>query len=238
MTDVMPLLMQSFGEQFDASGKSIRPSLTNLLEGYQTGKYTLGETSSYTAQMAADLDTTINTLEGPLKMLYEVIDKVYSSLNVNNEALSKNTDAILGPVNSFLMSLDTGPLAPSMSMAGLADTQNKLYTAAFADPSQFSAYAQYMTQNYLPQMQGTSGDYAGVVSGVKGQVGALPWYSGNNSATDIGTAVAAALGPALLDIKESAKIEIHVIVDGKEIKNSVISAMNDPAVVDKMRSRS
>lgn len=201
------------------------------------GGVTLTDVTEAFQSSFGQMGTILEQISPIFEIFSTGMKQLSESLGLNTTATQSNTDAVLGPVNSFLMSLDTGPLAPSMSMAGLSDMQNKLYTSAFADPSKFSEYANFMTSSWLPQMQGVSSDYAGDVAGVRSQVEALPWYSGNNSATDIGTAVAAAVGPMLLDIKESANITVNITVDGKEIKSAVVSSLNDPDVVNKMRSR-
>ncbi len=197
---------------------------------------TLGEVVS-SIPAKSEIDELLAQLEPITKGFTDAFKTMTDALGLNTTATKSNTDAVLGPVNSFLMSLDTGPLAPHTSMAAIAGAESKLYTSAFASPEQFSAYANYMSSTYLPAMQGISTDYADVVSGVKTQVKALPWYNGQNSAVDIGTAVAAALGPALLDIKENAQIVVKVIVDGKEIKSAVVSSLNDPSVKAALEAR-
>ncbi len=207
--------------------------------GAGEGGVTLNDVQSAFQASFGQMDTVLEQIRPIFDVFSEGIKKLDATLGLNTVAVQSNTDAVLGPVNSFLMSLDTGPLAASQSLASLSGYQNKLYTAAFANPESFSEYASYMTSNYLPAMQALSPDYTGVISGVKGQVNDLPWYNSGGSlqANDIGTAVAAAVAPMLLDIKKSANITVQIIVDGNEIKSAVISSLNDSSVVNKMRSR-
>ncbi len=203
-------------------------------------------------QQAMDLmpkDEQIQIVFDQIKPVFQgfvdSLDKLSDITGLNTTAITSNTDAVLGPVQSFLMSLDTGPLAPTQSLASLSGWQEKLYTAAFADPSKFSEYASFMTSQYLPQMQGNAPDYAGVVSGVRGEVGAMPWVASSGimapTAIDIGAEVGKSvknvIGPMLADIKDSAQFTVNITVDGQVIKTEIVKALDDPNVAAKARKR-
>jgi hypothetical protein len=253
MSTVQQSLIESFANQeliptifAPLYGGENHPAITEVLKQYGAGDIDFGKTQDYLGSIFTDLNASLKEFEPVWDILNTGFQSLTQALGLNTDATAgnttstqSNTDAILGPVNSFLMSLDTGSLAPSQSIAGLMGAQSKLYTSAFADPESFSEYASYMTGTYLPAMQGLSGDYEGVVSGVKSQVNALPWYnqSASPKATDIGAAVAAAVAPMLLDLKESAQITINISIDGKDIKTAVVSSLDDPSVVNKLGSR-
>jgi len=256
MNSVQQGLIQSFAEENflpiifkPLYGSNGHPAITDILQQY--ANFVNGVTdqpamdfNQATAGLNAifsDLNTTLQGFEPMWDVLNTAFQGLSQALGLNTTAVQSNTDAILGPVNSFLASLDTGPLAPTQSMARLAGMEDQLYTAAFANPSSFSEYANFMTGSWLPQMQATSDNYADVVAGVRAQVEAMPWVAQAQgqapTAANIGTEVAKSLAPMLLDIKDSAQITINVMVDGQVIKQQVIQALDDPAVVQKSRSR-
>lgn len=155
-----------------------------------------------------ELNSALASIIDIMKPFLGLLDEIISQLGLNTEAIDNNTSSIMGPVNDFLMSLDTGPLAASESLAGIADMANNLYTKALADPAQFSAYANFMTSTFLPLQQGISPDYAGVVSGVRGQVESIPYVQEEREQER----------RLLLDIKEAIENNPPVvIIDGEVI---------------------
>ncbi|MDD5062218.1 MAG: hypothetical protein PHN44_08075, partial [Candidatus Marinimicrobia bacterium] len=230
MTEVMPLLMSSFGEKYSEAGELARPSLTNLLEGYSTGKYDTELVGHYTNQMISDLSKSIDVLKGPLSLLYEVMGKLDQTLGVNTTAVQSNTSAVLGPVNSYLQSLSVGSLAPHQSMAELAGYRNTLYQNAYNNPDQFSAYASYMSSTYLPEMQGVSSNYAGIVNEEKERAYALPWYtSGGGSVEATSMAKEASRGRSLTESSVSTPSASGASGSGlaQEIANLILPALLD-----------
>jgi hypothetical protein len=257
MNSVQQGLIQSFANENllpiifkPLYGSNGHPAITEILQQYANyvnktegqPQLTFDQATAGMNAIFSDLNTTLQGFEPMWDVLNTAFQGLSQALGLNTDAVQSNTDAVLGPVNSFLASLDTGPLAPTQSMARLAGMEDQLYTAAFANPSSFSEYANFMTQSWLPHLQATSDNYADVVAGVRAGVEAIPWvaqgYQGQApTAANIGTEVARAVAPMLLDLKDSAQITINVMVDGQVIKQQVIQALDDPAVVQKSRSR-
>jgi len=251
--DFLPIIFQPF------YGTENRPAITDVLQQYVNGDMPLSQAKDYLTQMAGDLTTQLQEFEPIWETLNTAFGQISQALGLNTTAVGQNTDAILGPVNTFLTSLDTGSLAPTESVAGVENLKNQLYTSALADPTEFSAYASFMTSQYLPWLQGVSSDYGAEIANVRSTVESIPWVqdargytssvtqasggdsqsatSTGSSAQDIGQEVSRALGPMLLDLKESGQITINVVVDGQIIKQKVIESLNDPAVVQKARAR-
>jgi hypothetical protein len=195
---------------------------------------------------SAELDNTLNSIIDILKPIIGLAGELADKLDLNTDAIGINTGAIMGPVNSYLMSLETGPLAPSQSLAGMVGMENKLFTAALADPLQFSAYTSYMTQSMLPFQQGISPDYAGLIEGEKARVNRIPWvtearmneFLGNPDVVNSIRGMETSMLKALLDIKETLQENdnAYIIVDGQLIKTQIIESLDDPDVVQKARS--
>jgi hypothetical protein len=194
------------------TGSDTNPSLSKVFAQYSGGEITFDEAMG----MITPMLTEFNSLVAQQMPIWEVLNTAFgqigTALDINTSAITSNTDAIMGPVNSFLMSLDTGPLAPSQSLANINNIGNSFYTAALADPSQFAAYASFMTSTGIPTQAGLSlegsSDYESYISGVKGGVMNIPWVQENASsltvsAGDIGSSVGQNLGPMLLDLKEA-----------------------------------
>ena len=184
MGTVQQSLIESFANQnlipvifSPLYGGSDHPAITEILKQYQSGDISFSQAQGYLASMFSDLNTTLQGFEPVWDILNTGFQGLAQALGLNTDAVQSNTNAVLGPVNSFLASLDTGPLAPVESMAGLAGIGDSLYTAAFANPQSFSEYANFMTQSWLPQQQAISSDYAGVVAGIRAQVEAMPWVA-------------------------------------------------------------
>lgn len=173
--------------------------------------------------------TDINNVMEELKPVWTEINtgmqNLAQVLGLNTVAIQRNTK-----VNSFLQSLDTGPLAPFESSATLERIRGELYTKALADPDEFGTYAQFMSSRYLPNAESTSVNYAGVVSNVRSDVTSMPWYNGNNAVADLSKAFTQAVGPMILDLKESAKITVNFMVDGQLMKTVIVDSVKDPAV--------
>jgi hypothetical protein len=225
-------------ELLTGENSPLTTGLTKLLGAanqYAAGEITFSQAQQMIDSSIAGLDDAISKMEPIMQPVYEWLRSLSTALDINTVAVSSNTDAIMGPVNSFLMRLDTGPLAPSQSLAGLANIEDKLYTAALADPSKFSAYASFMTSSSLPTAKGLTGDYAGYVAGVKSDVTGIPWVQSGMgsapSAQSIGYEVGQALGPMLYDLQESGKITVNVVVDGQVVKSAVLDALSDRDVV-------
>lgn len=221
-----------------ALSQALSTGLTTIIGAtsqYAAGEITFDQAQQMINQSITGLDDAIAKMEPIMQPVYEWLQSLSAALDVNTVAVSSNTDAIMGPVNSFLMSLDAGPLAPSQSLAGLANIEDKLYTAALADPAKFAAYSSHMTQIGLPTAQGLTDDYAGYVAGVRSDVMGIPWVQSgmgsSSSAQSIGYEVGQALGPMLYDLQESGKITVNVVVDGQVVKSAVLDALSDRDVV-------
>lgn len=248
--ELLPIIFRPF------YGAEDRPALTEVLKQYANGDLSLGQTQGYLTQMASELTDTLDGFEPVWETLNTAFGSLSEALGLNTAGVEQNTDAILGPVNNFLTSLETGSLAPAMSLAGLEGLKEELYTGALADPKEFAAYANFMTSQYLPWRQEVSADYANEITGVQAEVENIPWVQdargvtsvggrlpAETSAQDIGREVSQALAPMLLDLKESGwqsasdQITINVVVDGQIIKQAVIDSFDDPSVVQKARAR-
>ncbi|MEW5802685.1 MAG: hypothetical protein AB1847_11355 [bacterium] len=254
--ELLPIVFQPF------YGTEERPAISDVLQKYLSGDLPLDQVQGYLTQMAGELTSTLNGFEPIWETLNTTFQELNQALGLNTTAVGQNTEAILGPVNNFLLSLDTGSLAPAESMAGLEGLKDELYANALADPAAFSTYANFMTSHYLPWLQGVSTDYGAEIAGVRTGVEIMPWVQdargytpipgaeggggaqlageGNasgNLAQDIGQEVGRALGPMLLDLKESGQITIDIIVDGQIIRQKVIESLDDPAVVQRVRAR-
>ena len=250
--ELLPIVFQPF------YGNELRPALSEVLQQYMNGDMPLSQTQDYLTQMAGELTSTLQGFEPVWETLNTAFGELSQALGINTTAVGQNTDAILGPVNTFLMSLDTGSLASTESMAGLENLKSQLYTSALADPTEFSTYAGFMTSQYLPWLQGVSSDYGAEIANVRAGVESIPWVqdargytsliseanggtisaaSTGSSAQDIGQEVSRVLGPMLLDLKESGQITINVVIDGQIIRQKVIDSLDDPAVVQKARTR-
>ncbi|MEW5803722.1 MAG: hypothetical protein AB1847_16635 [bacterium] len=249
MGTVEQSLIQSFAEQNlipiifkPLYGSSGHPVITEILDQYQAGDITLDQAQGYLGSVFSELNTTLQGFEPVWDLLNTAFQGLTQALGLNTTAVQSNTDAVLGPVNSFLASLDTGPLAPVQSIARMANLESSFYTDAFADPSKFQQYANFMTSSWLPYLQSTSQSYGEDVAAIRAGVEAMPWVAEAQgltpTAADIGTEVAKAMSPMLLDIKESlGPVTIQMVVDGQIIKETVMKSLDDPDVVQKTRSR-
>ncbi|MEW6378592.1 MAG: hypothetical protein AB1611_03170 [bacterium] len=214
-----------------------------LLDQYIKGDggTTLDTVTSAFIDAGGQLGTILETLKPIFETFDQSLKSVANALGLNTTAIQTNTSAILGPVNSLLMSLDTGPLAPVQSVAGLQSAYQQLLAGAIGNPQEFNPLSSFITGTLLPFYQAASADYAGVVAGVRQDILGIPWVAREKgeqmSAAAIGQEVGRAVAPMLLDLKESAQITINVVVDGQVIKSQVVNSLDDPAVVQKLRGR-
>lgn len=123
--------------------------------------------------MLSPIITEFGKPGGVFEQLLAMTSKLNDSLGINNDAITQNTEAILGPVNSYLeklMGMDTGPT----STAFFASQQEKYWTSAFADPEKFSEYANFMTGGALDFIKQTSADWSTWISSEKAKVENVP----------------------------------------------------------------
>ncbi|MEW6378066.1 MAG: hypothetical protein AB1611_00510 [bacterium] len=254
--EFLPIIFQPF------YGTDSRPALSEVLKQYISGNLPLDQAQGFLTQMAGELSSALLDFQPFWETLNTAFQGLREALGLNTEALGQNTTALTGTVDNFLMSLDTGSLAPAESMARLETLRGELYASALADPEAFSSYARFMTSQYLPWRQEVSTDYSTEVASVRAGVESIPWVQeirskslgitgagglggqqaqwesiSANSARDIGREVSQALAPMLLDLKESGQITINVVVDGQIIRQKVLESLDDPTVVQKARSR-
>ncbi len=241
-------LIKGFAEQeliptifspFYGSGGS--PGFTEILKQYQTGETGLGPTIDLLQTMFGDLSTTLSGFQPVWETLNTGFESLGAAIGINTTATESNTDAVMGPVNSFLQSLETGSLAPVQSLAALEDTKAQYYSAAFGSEKDFATYADYMQQIYLPNMKGLSDDYGGLVAGTITDVNNIPWVQAaggaGTTAADIGQKVAEALAPMMVELKDKGQIIINLVIDGQTLHSAVIDSLNDPATVQAIRAK-
>jgi|GEM_PF-3135804 len=250
---VSEALIKGFSEQeffpavFPAFyGSEGKPILSDVLRSYMSGQMSLEETQGY----LIDLGGAINNALAQFEPIWETLNATFqgfsTALGLNTQAMEQNTAAILGPVDNFLMQLDT-TFAPQNSLGKIESLKSELYASALADPAAFSRYAHFITSSYLPWRKQVSADYGIELASMRAAVEAIPWVQSarklsegsltETSAQSIGQEVSRALSPMLQDLKESAQITVQVIVDGQVIKQQIIQSLDDPAVVKKLGSR-
>lgn len=241
-------LIKGFAEQeliptifspFYGSGGT--PGFTEILKQYQAGETGLDPTIDLLQTMFGDLSATLSGFQPVWETLNTGFENLGAAIGINTTATESNTDAVMGPVNSFLQSLETGSLAPVQSLAALEDTKAQYYSAAFGNEKDFGIYADYMQQIYLPNMKGLSDDYGGLVAGTITDVNNMPWVQAAGgagiTAADIGQKVAESLAPMMMELKDKGQITINLIVDGQTLQSAVIDSLNNPATVQAIRAK-
>lgn len=241
-------LIKGFAEQeliptifspFYGSGGA--PGFTEILKQYQAGETGLGPTVDLLQTMFGDLSSTLSGFQPVWETLNTGFENLGAAIGINTTATESNTEAVMGPVNSFLQSLETGSLAPVQSLAALEDTKAQYYSAAFGSEKDFATYADYMQQIYLPNMKGLSDDYGGLVAGTISGVNNMPWVQAaggaGTTATDIGQKVAESLAPMMMELKDKGQITINLIMDGQTLQSAVIDSLNNPATVQAIRAK-
>jgi len=138
MQNILPSLLQTFGELTDATtGQILRPSLQNALQQLATNPAQLSYIdqqlnvlggkpiqTTYTGQgalnkilesMLTDFNTNIETLAPAFETLTDIMAVIDKSLGLNTEAITTNTeittdntDAIRGPMEKYLEQLTFG----------------------------------------------------------------------------------------------------------------------------------
>jgi hypothetical protein len=155
------------------------------------------------------LDQIITTGQPIFDEFTSSINKLIEEFNLNTDALTQNTDALIGPVESFLRELEVGALAPGVSMEKMSAMYDKLLAQAIANPQAFSDFAGFAQSDYLPFMKGYGGDYGALVESVKSDVGGIPWYQQ----------------------AANTNVDVKVYIDGQELASSVQQSIeNDPGV--------
>ena len=190
--------------------------VTRSIEGMVSGDTTAPSINDAVISLKESFDSLDFTQIQPLfNTLAEGILKLNDSFGLNTEALGQNTDAILGPVESFLRDLTVGPYAPALSLEGMQAEYAKLYQSAYFDPEAFGEFASYGKQ-YLDFMRGYGGyetAHAGVVSDTMG----IPWVQ-DAFARQKEEQQALSVNS---NIQLTSHIDTHIHIDSHQIANVV-----------------
>jgi hypothetical protein len=233
--ELIPIIFSPF------YGSDGSPGFTEALKLYQEGKTGLDPTIDLLQTMFGNLNTTLSDFQPIWETLNTGFESLGAAIGINTTATENNTEAVMGPVKSFLQSLETGSLAPVQSLAALEDTKAQYYSAAFGNEKDFATYADYMQQIYLPNMKGLSDEYGGLVAGTITDVNNIPWVQAANgagtTAADIGQKVAEALAPIMIELKDKGAITINLVVNGQTLQTAIIDSLNDPSTMQAIRAK-
>jgi len=189
---------------------------TGILAQYMEGKAGIGEVETALTASIDQLNNILPELEPIWQSVSNALENVNESLNINTNAMVSNTEAILGPIDSFLKSLEYGELAPVKSIAKLAEIEKILYAQTLADPTQFSEYASFMESQFIPSMEGITDNYAGLIAGIREDVLAVREIV-QPTAEENAKAIAKELGPMFKEIAENEDVEVNVYIGNEKI---------------------
>lgn len=210
--------------------------------GNQEGGVTSADVISAFKASFSQLDTIFTAIQPIFTEFSTGIQALIEQLGINTDAISSNTDALIGPVEAFLRDLQVGQFAPIQSLEAMKTTYEQLLADAIANPSDFSTFAGFAQSDYIPFGREISPDYSQFIGGIKSDVMDIPWYASkvaapgsSPSAAEIGNAVAAAVSPLLLN--DQKEIHIHLNINGREIATEVLNEVENSVQLTRKLSR-